>query len=106
MKKIPKEVIAIYPNKILNIHPALLPKYGGKGMYGNNVHKAVLEKKEIESGITIHFVNNKYDDGEIIFQTKCKVKRTDSIESLGRKIQKLEREFFPKTIEWVIKNTR
>ena len=95
-----------YPNKVINIHPALLPKYGGKGMYGNNVHKAVLEKKEIESGITIHFVNNKYDDGEIIFQTKCKVKKTDSIESLGRKIQKLEREFFPKTIEGVIKNTR
>jgi len=103
--KIPKKMLENYPNKVINIHPALLPKYGGKGMYGNNVHKAVLEKKEIESGITIHFVNNKYDDGEIIFQTKCKVKRTDSIESLGRKIQKLEREFFPKTIEWVIKNT-
>ena len=104
--KIPKKMLENYPNKVINIHPALLPKYGGKGMYGNNVHKAVLEKKEIESGITIHFVNNKYDDGEIIFQTKCKVKKTDSIESLGRKIQKLEREFFPKTIEGVIKNTR
>ncbi len=104
--KIPKKMLENYPNKVINIHPALLPKYGGKGMYGNNVHKAVLEKKEIESGITIHFVNNKYDDGEIIFQTKCKVKRTDSVESLGRKIQKLEREFFPKTIEWVIKNNR
>ena len=103
--KIPKKLLENYPNKVINIHPALLPKYGGKGMYGNNVHKAVLEKKEIESGITIHFVNNKYDDGEIIFQTKCNVEKNDSVESLGKKIQKLEREFFPKTIEWVIKNT-
>ena len=94
-----------YPNKVINIHPALLPKYGGKGMYGNNVHKAVLEKKETESGITIHFVNSKYDDGEIIFQKKCDVEKTDSVESLGKKIQKLERAFFPKTIELVIKNT-
>ena len=103
--KIPKKLLEHYPNKVLNIHPALLPKYGGKGMYGNNVHKAVLEKKETESGITIHFVNSKYDDGEIIFQKKCDVEKTDSVESLGKKIQKLEREFFPKTIEWVIKNT-
>ena len=65
--KIPKKLLKNYPNKVINIHPALLPKYGGKGMYGNNVHKAVLEKKETESGITIHFVNSKYDDGEIIF---------------------------------------
>jgi len=103
--KIPKKLLENYPNKVINIHPALLPKYGGKGMYGNNVHKAVLEKKEIESGITIHFVNSKYDDGEIIFQTKCNVEKNDSVESLGKKIQKLEREFFPKKIEWVIKNT-
>ena len=103
--KIPKKLLEHYPNKVLNIHPALLPKYGGKGMYGNNVHKAVLEKKETESGITIHFANSKYDDGEIIFQTKCDVEKNDSVESLGKKIQKLEREFFPKTIEWVIKNT-
>ena len=103
--KIPKKLLEHYPNKVLNIHPALLPKYGGKGMYGNNVHKAVLEKKETESGITIHFANSKYDDGEIIFQKKCDVEKTDSVESLGKKIQKLEREFFPKTIEWVIKNT-
>ena len=103
--KIPKKMLENYPNKIINIHPALLPKYGGKGMYGNNVHKAVLEKKETESGITIHFVNSKYDDGEIVFQTKCKVENNDSIESLGEKIRKLEQEFFPKTIERVIKNT-
>jgi phosphoribosylglycinamide formyltransferase-1 len=103
--KIPKKLLKNYPNKVINIHPALLPKYGGKGMYGNNVHKAVLEKKETESGITIHFVNSKYDDGEIIFQTKCRVEKNDSIESLGRKIQKLERKFFPKIIEGVIKKT-
>ena len=103
--KIPKKMLENYPNKIINIHPALLPKYGGKGMYGNNVHKAVLEKKETESGITIHFVNSKYDDGEIVFQTKCKVENNDSVESLGEKIRKLEQEFFPKTIEGVIKNT-
>tara|TARA_B100000953_G_scaffold10784_1_gene9600 strand:- start:333 stop:908 length:576 start_codon:yes stop_codon:yes gene_type:complete len=103
--KIPKKMLENYPNKIINIHPALLPKYGGKGMYGNNVHKAVLEKKETESGITIHFVNSKYDDGEIVFQTKCKVENNDSVGSLGRKIRKLEQEFFPKTIEGVIKNT-
>tara|TARA_B110000014_G_C19808661_1_gene419856 strand:+ start:80 stop:655 length:576 start_codon:yes stop_codon:yes gene_type:complete len=103
--KIPKKLLENYPNKVINIHPALLPKYGGKGMYGNNVHKAVLEKKETESGITIHFVNSKYDDGEIIFQTKCTVEKNDSVESLGKKIQKLEREFFPKKIDWVIKNT-
>ena len=103
--KIPKKLLENYPNKVINIHPASLPKYGGKGMYGNNVHKAVLEKKETESGITIHFVNSKYDDGEIIFQKKCDVEKTDSVESLGKKIQKLERAFFPKTIELVIKNT-
>lgn len=103
--KIPKNILEHYPDKIINIHPALLPKYGGKGMYGNIVHKAVLENKEVESGITIHFVNSEYDDGEIIFQAKCKVKKDDSVESLVKKVQKLERDFFPKIIEGVIKNT-
>jgi len=103
--KIPKKILEHYPDKIINIHPALLPKYGGKGMYGNVVHKAVLENKEVESGITIHFVNSEYDDGEIIFQAKCKVKKNDSVESLVKKVQKLERDFFPKIIEGVIKNT-
>jgi phosphoribosylglycinamide formyltransferase-1 len=103
--KIPKKILEHYPDKIINIHPALLPKYGGKGMYGNVVHKAVLENKEVESGITIHFVNSEYDDGEIIFQAKCKVKKDDSVESLVKKVQKLERVFFPKIIEGVIKNT-
>ena len=72
-------------------------------MYGNNVHKAVLENKETESGITIHFVNSKYDDGEIVFQAKCKVEKNASVKSLVKKVRKLEREFFPKTIEGVIK---
>ena len=103
--KIPEKLLENFPNKIINIHPALLPKYGGKGMYGNNVHKAVLENKETESGITIHFVNSKYDDGEIVFQAKCKVEKNTSVESLVKKVRKLEREFFPKTIEGVIKNT-
>ena len=103
--KIPKKLLENFPNKIINIHPALLPKYGGKGMYGNNVHKAVLENKETESGITIHFVNSKYDDGEIVFQAKCKVEKNASVESLVKKVRKLEREFFPKTIEGMIKNT-
>ena len=103
--KIPKKILEHYPDKIINIHPALLPKYGGKGMYGNIVHKAVLENKEVESGITIHFVNSEYDDGEIIFQEKCKVKKNDSVEILVKKVQKLERDFFPKIIEGVIKNT-
>ena len=103
--KIPKKLLENFPNKIINIHPALLPKYGGKGMYGNNVHKAVLENKETESGITIHFVNSKYDDGEIVFQAKCKVEKNASVESLIKKVRKLEREFFPKTIEGMIKNT-
>ena len=103
--KIPKKLLENFPNKIINIHPALLPKYGGKGMYGNNVHKAVLENKETESGITIHFVNSKYDDGEIVFQAKCKVEKNTSVERLVKKVRKLEQEFFPKTIEGVIKNT-
>jgi len=103
--KIPKKILEHYPDKIINIHPALLPKYGGKGMYGNVVHKAVLENKEVESGITIHFVNSEYDDGEIIFKAKCKVKKNDSVECLVKKVQKLERDFFPKIIEEVIKNT-
>lgn len=88
--------------QIVNIHPALLPKYGGKGMYGMNVHKAVVENKETESGITIHFVNEKYDDGEIIFQATCQVLKNDTPESVAQKIHALEYEHFPKTIEKVL----
>jgi len=97
--KIPDAFIAAFPNKIVNIHPSLLPKYGGKGMYGANVHKAVIENKEKESGITIHYVNNEYDSGEIILQEKCIVSDDESHESLAKKIHELEHEFFPKAIE-------
>lgn len=89
--------------KILNIHPALLPKYGGKGMYGMNVHKSVVENKETESGISIHLVNEKYDEGEILFQAKCEVLPTDSPEDVANKIHELEYNHFPRTIEDVLK---
>ena len=97
--KIPENLIKAYPNKIINIHPALLPKFGGKGMYGDNVHKAVVEADETESGITIHYVNENYDEGEIIFQVKCDVLPTDSHEDVAAKIHELEYEHFPKVIE-------
>ena len=100
--KIPEAFIKAFPNKIINIHPALLPKYGGKGMYGMNVHKTVIENKESESGITIHYVNEEYDKGEIILQAKCDVNKSDTPETLYEKIRKLEFEFFPKAIEKII----
>ena len=100
--KIPEKMVEIYPDKIVNIHPALLPKYGGKGMYGSRVHKAVLENKESESGITIHFVNTKYDEGKIIFQRKCAVEKEDIPKSLANKIHKLEYEYFPKILASII----
>ena len=97
--KFPEHIIAKYPNKIINIHPSLLPLYGGKGMYGNHVHKAVLEANEIESGITIHYVNEEYDKGEFILQVKCKIDTGETAESLQHKIRKLELENLPKAIE-------
>ena len=101
--KVPSNLIQAYSGQIINIHPALLPKYGGKGMYGMNVHKAVIEAKEAESGITIHYVNEVYDDGEVIAQSKCKLSAQDDAESLAQKIHALEYEHFPKVIEEVIK---
>ncbi|MDP3314159.1 phosphoribosylglycinamide formyltransferase [Lutibacter sp.] len=100
--KIPANIIEAFPNKIINIHPALLPKYGGKGMYGMNVHKAVIENKEKESGITIHYVNENYDEGAIIFQKSIEVLRTDTAEDVAQKIHKLEHKYFSKIIEKVI----
>ena len=91
--------------RIINIHPALLPKYGGKGMYGMNVHQAVVENKEIESGISIHFVNEKYDEGEIIFQAVCPVLPSDSPEDVAEKVHQLEYKHFPEVIEKVLINT-
>jgi phosphoribosylglycinamide formyltransferase-1 len=88
--------------KIINIHPALLPKYGGKGMYGMNVHKAVVENKDTESGISIHFVNEKYDEGEIILQARCPVLPSDSPEDVAVKVHQLEYKHFPRVIEKVL----
>lgn len=96
---IPDFLIHKYPNKIINIHPALLPKYGGKGMYGMNVHRAIIEAKEKQSGISIHYVNNKYDEGQIIFQIFVDILTTDTPESLAAKIHILEHEHFPRVIE-------
>ena len=103
--KIPKKMVQMYLGKIINIHPALLPKFGGKGMYGKYVHKAVIESKEKESGITIHFVNNKYDAGEIIFQKKCSVEKKDCAKTLAEKVSALEMAYYPKIIADIIKKT-
>ena len=97
--KIPKVLIQQYPDKIINIHPALLPKYGGKGMYGSRVHQAVIAAKEPVSGITIHLVNEVYDDGRILFQVRCDVATEDSPEDLAKKIHSLEHAHFPQVVE-------
>lgn len=104
--KIPEKMVELYPRKIINIHPALLPKFGGKGMYGEHIHKAVIEAKEKESGITIHFVNSKYDAGEIIFQKKCVIEQKDCPKTLVEKISVLELEYYPKIIAETIKKTK
>jgi len=96
--KIPQKLIAGFPNKIINIHPALLPKYGGKGMYGNHVHQAVKEKGESETGITIHYVNENYDEGGIILQERTKIFPNDSVATIAQKVHELEYEYYPKTI--------
>ncbi len=100
--KIPQDFVRAFPNKMVNIHPALLPKYGGKGMYGMNVHKAVKENNETETGITIHFVNEHYDEGGIIFQAKTQLTPEDSPEDIANKIHQLEYAHFPKVIEETI----
>lgn len=99
LRKIHPSLIAAYPNKILNIHPALLPCFGGKGMYGERVHQAVLAKREKKSGITIHLVNEVYDAGKILFQAECLVLPEDTPESLARRIHELEYRHYPKIIE-------
>lgn len=96
---IPDSIIKTFPNKIINIHPALLPKYGGKGMYGSFVHEAVIHAGEKESGITIHYVNELYDEGMTIFQAKCDINKEDTSEDLAAKIHKLEYKHFPEVIE-------
>ena len=97
--KMPQEIVSAYPNKIINIHPALLPKYGGKGMYGIKVHQTVLANKEKETGITIHYVNEHYDEGEFIFQQKVAIEDCTSADEIANKIHELEHKHFPKIIE-------
>ena len=99
---VPDYLIAAYPDRIVNIHPALLPKYGGKGMYGDRVHEAVIASGEKESGITIHYTNEHYDEGSIICQQKCPVLPGDTPEELAQRIHRLEYEYYPKVIEELV----
>ena len=103
LKKIPPLYISYFKNKIINIHPSLLPSYGGKGMYGSKIHKKVIENGEAETGITIHHVSEEYDSGKIIFQKKIIVDKYDTPEKLEEKIHKLEHEYFPQVIESLLK---
>ena len=100
--KVPENLIKKFDDKIINIHPSLLPKYGGKGMYGMHVHKEVIKNKEKQSGISIHYVNNQYDDGKIIFQKSTKITYPFTAEELAKKIHELEMKYFPKVIEKLI----
>ena len=100
--KVPENLIKKFDNKIINIHPSLLPKYGGKGMYGMHVHKEVIKNKEEQSGISIHYVNNQYDDGKIIFQKSTKITYPFTAEELAKKIHELEMKYFPELIEKLI----
>ncbi|MFK7807464.1 MAG: phosphoribosylglycinamide formyltransferase [Saprospiraceae bacterium] len=99
---IPSYLVQSYPHHILNIHPALLPKFGGKGMYGMNVHRAVKAANETESGMTIHWVNERYDEGGIVFQAKCPITEPDTPEDIARKVLSLEHQYYPKVIEQAI----
>lgn len=101
--KINPELVQAYPGKIINIHPALLPKYGGKGMYGRYVHEAVMAAGDRESGITIHFVNEQYDEGATIVQARCTVNTGDTAESISRKVRSLEHSFLPATAEYLLR---
>lgn len=106
LKKIPDKLIEAYPDRIINIHPALLPKYGGKGMYGDHVHQAVLDANEKESGITIHLVNEEYDKGEILAQVKVDVDENETLDSLRSKIQQIEHLHFSLVVrDYIMKNS-
>ena len=100
--KFPEHIIHEFPNKIINIHPALLPKYGGKGMYGNHVHQAVLKNQETETGITIHFVNEHYDEGGIIFQKSVSITDCSTFEDISKKVHQLEQKYFPEIIDQLL----
>ena len=102
--KIPAHLIEAFPGRIVNIHPALLPAYGGKGMYGGRVHEAVIANNETESGITIHYVNEAYDEGNIIMQARCAVKTNDTASDLATRIHQLEHFYFPRTIEYMLQS--
>ncbi|GAB5552807.1 MAG: phosphoribosylglycinamide formyltransferase [Saprospiraceae bacterium] len=102
---IPNYLIAAYPQKMVNIHPALLPKYGGKGMYGHHVHQAVKDNQETTSGITIHYVNEHYDEGAIIFQASCAIDPADSAQTIGQKVLQLEHQHFAPQIEKILMAT-
>lgn len=102
LKKIPDTVLQAFTNKIINIHPSLLPKHGGKGMYGHHVHQAVLDGGDKESGITIHMVNEHYDEGAIITQARCQVAEQETIDTLAQKVHQLEHFYFPRTIEFLL----
>lgn len=99
---IPADLVNAYPNRIINIHPALLPNYGGKGMFGENVHRAVSESGDTETGISIHFVNAAYDEGNIIFQKRISIKAGENPEIIARKVHELEYSYFPQIIEKVV----
>ena len=102
--KMPPSFLQAFPGKIVNIHPALLPAYGGKGMYGHHVHHAVLNAKETESGITIHYVNEVYDAGNIILQARCNVNASDTADTLAARIHNLEHYYYPKAIAYLLQN--
>lgn len=99
---VPDNLLKTYPNRIVNIHPALLPKYGGKGMYGARVHEAVIANQEKFSGITIHYINERYDEGDAIFQAKCDVMPNDTPDSLAERVHALEYEHFPRVIDEIL----
>lgn len=100
--KVPLYILQAFPNRVINIHPALLPMFGGKGMYGMNVHRVVIESGEKESGITIHYLNENYDEGKIIFQAKCEVLKNETPEQLAQKIHQLEYQYFPIIVKQVV----
>jgi len=100
---VPGNLLKAYPGRIINIHPALLPKYGGKGMYGLIVHETVIREKEKESGISIHYVNERYDEGQIIFQARCKVEESDTPETLASRIHELEYRYYPEVIRDLVR---
>jgi phosphoribosylglycinamide formyltransferase-1 len=102
LKKIPDKIRNAYPDRIINIHPALLPKHGGQGMYGMNVHKAVIAASDKESGITIHYINENYDEGQIIFQASCPVLPSDTPEDVASKVHALEYKYYPEVIDSVL----